>query len=333
MVTNHPGARLFLCCQGRLPTKQTAEAKSTPGFPGRGFLCAIVADPPTVARAGRIPSLRILPTPPRHDSSARLRPTRRPAASPSCGRACRFRPRVPGPDRRRGTGGATVNCSTTRCTTPAATPRTGSGGVRSRGTQDPRPSPPVRRHAARLRQDPRLSRTESRSCRPLLLEYARAGLLLAVRNSSTARVHRRAANRPRCPRRLENGRLRPGRQPRASNPTGRVIWLTWRTGVGNGPGRPPQPVGRTGKTAAERRAGATPVGRRIQNRDRRKMSRRIPTPGNDHDRSPPTLYRPVLRRPTPLRAPAVVLDCQPDSRCRSKFPTGLPSPGPRSPGN
>src|SRR3954465_14947155 len=41
------------------------------------------------------------------------------------GRARRFRPRVPGPDRRRGTGGTAVNCPTTRCPTTVAAPRTG----------------------------------------------------------------------------------------------------------------------------------------------------------------------------------------------------------------
>ena len=44
-----------------IASKLPAEAKSTPGSPGRGFLCAILADPQTNARAGRNPSLKILP--------------------------------------------------------------------------------------------------------------------------------------------------------------------------------------------------------------------------------------------------------------------------------
>jgi hypothetical protein len=58
------------------PTKLPAEAKSTPGSPGRGFLCAILADPQTNARAGRNPSLKIPPTIPH--AAARSRPTTAP---------------------------------------------------------------------------------------------------------------------------------------------------------------------------------------------------------------------------------------------------------------
>ena len=60
------------------------------------------------------------------------------------GRARRFRPRVPGPDRRRGTGGAAVNCPTTRCSTPAAAPRIGRGESAPGGPNTRRvsPSPP-----------------------------------------------------------------------------------------------------------------------------------------------------------------------------------------------
>ena len=75
--------------------KLPAEAKSTSGSPGRGFLCVILADPQTNARAGRNPSLKILPQTrstwsvgalPCPDASARSRPTTVPDASPSCGR-------------------------------------------------------------------------------------------------------------------------------------------------------------------------------------------------------------------------------------------------------
>src|SRR5512135_2736792 len=60
---------------------------------------------------------------PRPARAARPRPTVRPAA----GGPRRHRADVPGPDRRRGTGGSAMNRPTTRCTTPAADPRTGRG--------------------------------------------------------------------------------------------------------------------------------------------------------------------------------------------------------------
>src|SRR5258707_94315 len=57
--------------------------------------------------------------------AGRPRPTPRRVAGGSerCGAG------VPGPDRRRRRGGATVNRPTTRCTPPAAAPRTGPWGV------------------------------------------------------------------------------------------------------------------------------------------------------------------------------------------------------------
>ena len=103
-----PGARIYICVAKaeRLPS-YPAEAKSTPGSPGRGFLCAILADPQTNARAGRNPSLKILP---RQLSRPTLRPARARRPRPPPRRAAhgprRRRPDVPGPVTRRGTGGA-----------------------------------------------------------------------------------------------------------------------------------------------------------------------------------------------------------------------------------
>ena len=54
------------------------------------------------------------------------------------------RPRVPSPAPYRGTGGAAVNCPTTRCSTPAAAPRIGQGESPPGGPNTRRvsPSPP-----------------------------------------------------------------------------------------------------------------------------------------------------------------------------------------------
>ena len=57
-------------------------------------------------------------------------------------RAREFRPRVPGQDRRRGTGGTAVNCPTTRYSTPAAAPRTGRGKSAPGGPNTIRSAPP-----------------------------------------------------------------------------------------------------------------------------------------------------------------------------------------------
>src|SRR5256885_1257406 len=57
--------------------------------------------------------------------AGRPRPTpRRAAGGPERGRAS-----IPGPDRRRGKGGATVNRPTTRLTPPASAPRAGTWGA------------------------------------------------------------------------------------------------------------------------------------------------------------------------------------------------------------
>ena len=233
-LQHDPGARLYPCCQGRTPTKLPAEAKSTPGSPGRGFLCAILADPQTNARAGRNPSLKILPDSSPH-ASARSRPTTAPAASPSCGRPSPTPPRRSRPGsmplvsitnyRRRGTGGATVNSPTFRYPMPAADPRTGRGEGAPPETRYQHRWP-LRRPPARHRRRPQAHPDRPAGARgPVLLRPGRCQLL----------ARRRCARRP--------GPSPPGHRPTGlaagsrtsatsagsssrANPTGRLIHLT-----------------------------------------------------------------------------------------------------------
>ena len=163
------------------------------------------------------------------------------------GRARRFRPRVPGPDRRRGTGGAAVNCPTTRCSTPAATPRTGPGfecaPTPRPGSQDP--VPPVRRPAARAAQGPPAQGEpdRDRARRSLTRIRPGQGLLLAVQPPTGRGPRLLPANRPQCPGSPPGGRLGPGRaRGQQSDRPGYLADLA------SGAGNPPhslKPVGPT----------------------------------------------------------------------------------------
>ena len=99
----------------------------------------------------------------------------------------------------------------------------------------------------------------------------------------------------------------------ASNPTGRVIWLTWRVGRVI----PPTPSKRWDlplKTAGE--PPLKPVGpeSRIVVVEEREESPKFACE-RSRPETPPTLIPDpkYSAAPTPLRAPPVVLDCQPDS--------------------
>src|SRR5271166_2852391 len=147
------------------------------------------------------------------------------------GRARRFRPRVPGPDRRRGTGGAAVNFPTSGYPTPAATLRTGLG-FSALPRQDPGAKTQFLPFAAlphELRKDPRLKGNRTAIVlAAALLEYARA------RDSCWPSNRRLAEDLGCCHQTIRNAlaalqtagwvRVEHG----ASNPTGRIIWLTWR---------------------------------------------------------------------------------------------------------
>ena len=255
------------------------------------------------------------------------------------GRARRFRPRVPGPDRRRGTGGAAVNCPTTRCSTPAAAPRTGPGfecaPAPRPGSQDP--VPPVRRPAARAAQGPPAQGEpdRDRARRSLTRIRPGQGLLLAVQPPTGRGPRLLPANRPQCPGSPPGGRLGPGRaRGQQSDRPGYLADLA------SGAGNPPhslKPVGPTPQNGwgAPPQTGWT----RIQNRGRRR-ERRIPkirvrtiTTGDpsDPDTGPRVLRRPD---PTPGTPGCARLPARQFARRSPHFPTwGCRASGPRSPGN
>ena len=117
------------------------------------------------------------------------------------GRARRFRPRVPGPDRCRGTGGAAVNCLTTRCSTPAATPRTGPGLVVPAKTRELCPSPFPSAALPLSAQGPPAQgdSDRDRARRSLTRIRPGQGLLLAVQPPAGRGPRLLPTNRPHCP--------------------------------------------------------------------------------------------------------------------------------------
>src|SRR5512135_2058674 len=147
------------------------------------------------------------------------------------GRARRFRPRVPGPDRRRGTGGAAVNCPTTRCSTPAAAPRIGRGES-ALPRQDPgtkTQSLPFAALPHELRKDPRLKGNRTAIVlAAALLEYARSKPSCYPSNA------RLAEDLGVCQQTIRNalaalvaaGWVKVVLGP--DQPNGRTIWLCWR---------------------------------------------------------------------------------------------------------
>ena len=241
MFPARPGARIYICvCQGRMATNLPAEAKSTPGSPGRGFLCAILADPQTNARAGRNPSLKILPTLPH--ASARSRPQTAPDASPSCG--------WPSPTRRRRSrsGFAPGNGGSGRELPHLQAPDTGRGpadrteGECARGTQY-HTGVPFAALPHDIAADPRLSPTDLRVLAALFY-FARADASCWPSDAAiAARVHRHPGTVRRALRRLESfGYLR--REFTRENPTGRLIHLTCKEPNWPRPVPAPPPVRR-----------------------------------------------------------------------------------------
>src|SRR5512135_2057533 len=182
----------------------------------------------------------------RRSPDTTLRPARARRPRPTARRAAdgprRRRPDVPGPDRRRGTGGATVNCPTTRCTTPVAAPRTGRG-------------------ESALPNDPGL---DAILADPNLSSTAKALVTVMVRNwawykdhcwpsdaTLAKKVGKSIGHVQRCLRELERaGRIE--RERTDAVPNGRWIWLLWRcTGPRAGARRDPAPA-RTTPTAPAR---------------------------------------------------------------------------------
>ena len=171
-----------------------------------------------------------------------------------------------------------------------------------------------------LRKDPRLKGNRTAIVlAAALLEYARA------RDSCWPSNRRLAEDLGCCQQTVRNAlaalqaagwvRVEHG----ASNPTGRVIWLTWRAGRVI----PPTPSNRLDlplKTAGE--PPLKPVGpeSRIVVVEAREESPKFACERSRPETTTPQSPNPEYSAaPTPLRAPPVVLDCQPDS------PRGVPS--------
>src|SRR5271166_3678076 len=238
-------------------------------------------------------------------------PPRRPE-----GRARRFRPRVPGPDRRRGTGGAAVNCPTTRCSTPAAAPRIGRG-FSALPRQDPgakTQSLPFAALPHELRKDPRLKGNRTAIVlAAALLEYARA------RDSCWPSNRRLAEDLGCCQQTVRNAlaalqaagwvRVEHG----ASNPTGRVIWLTWRAGRVI----PPTPSNRLDlplKTAGEPPLKTVGPESRIVVVEKREESPKFACERSRPETPPTLIPDPECSAAlTLLRTQPGVSDCRPDS--------------------
>ena len=138
-----------------------------------------------------------------------------------------------------------MNCPTTRCSTPAAAPRTGPGAS-APPRQDPAAKTQSLPFAAlphELRKDPRLKGNRTAIVlAAALLEYARAS------DSCWPSNRRLAEDLGCCPQTIRNAlaalqaagwvRVEHG----AGNPTGRVIWLTWRAEQATPPNRLDPPL-------------------------------------------------------------------------------------------
>src|SRR5512135_1711942 len=149
--------------------------------------------------------------------------------------SCRRRSNVPGPDSRRRTGGATVNCPTTRCSTPDAATRTGRGAsVLPRPDRGTKPHPlPFAALPHDLRKDPRLKGNRTAIVlAAALLEYAPG-----VKPSCYPTNARLAEDLGCCEQTVRTAlaalqsagwiRIALG----ANQPNGRRIWLTWRCDI------------------------------------------------------------------------------------------------------
>ena len=205
-----------------------------------------------------------------------------------------------------------MNFPTTRCSTPAAAPRTGRGESAPRGTQY-KTSIPFAAIPHDIAADPRLSPTDLRVLAALFY-FARADASCwPCDNSIAARVHRHPGTVRRSLRRLEDlGYIR--REPSRENPTGRLIHLTCREPDWERPRQAPVPGATAHGGIEHRRAGGSSTGARRRRRDRRKIeNRRICTPGTITTEIRP--HRPWISPPRPRR-----------SRSRPRFPPRPPLP-------
>ena len=326
-LQHDPGARLIHDAKAWTPYQAPAEAKSTPGSPGRGFLCAILADPQTNARAGRNPSLKILPQTrstwsvvalPCPDAASRSRPTTAPDASPSCARPSPAPPRRSKPDYTPGNGGSDRELLHNLFHHAGRGPADRTGGVCARGTQY-HTGVPFAALPHDIAADPRLSPTDLRVLAALLY-YARQDPSCYPSDASlAARVHRHPGTVRRCLKRLEDlGYIRREFvQATPANPTGRLIHLTcaepdW-----------PRPVSDT----PERRCTPTPERRRTPTPERR----RSPTPCAD-ERTPRALAHTNREEPEGEERDVTIFPPIREQEQPLSYRTGLPvrTPGPEA---
>src|SRR5512135_630047 len=198
-------------------------------------------------------------------------PSRRAAGGPR-----RHRADVPGPDRRRGTGGAAMNRPTTRCTTPAADPRTGRGAFVL--PRDP--------GLDRLLADPDLGSTAKTIAIALVKHWAWFKDSCWPSDRTIAgKVGKSQGHVERCLRQLEDaGWIE--RERTDEVPTGRRIWLAWR--------RPTAGAGAQGSPAPAREGPSAPA------RDERIV---VVKEGREREEiAPPERQRP---EPIPPAPPAV----------------------------
>ena len=120
-----------------------------------------------------------------------------------------------------------MNCSTTRCTTPAADPRTGRGESAPRGAQY-HTGVPFAALPHDIAADPRLTPTDLRVLATLLFYARQRTICYPSDDAIAARVHRHPGTVRRSLKRLEDiGYLqREFLPPSPANPTGRLIHMT-----------------------------------------------------------------------------------------------------------
>ena len=164
-----------------------------------------------------------------------------------------------------------MNCPTTRCTMPAADPRTGRGESAPRGTQY-HTGVPFAALPHDIAADPRLSPTDLRVLAALFY-FARADASCWPGDEAlAARVHRHPGTVRRALRRLEDlGYIR--REFTRANPTGRLIHLTCKEPDWPRPVPAPTPERRRSGRSRRRRTGGSSAGARRRRRDRKEKAK------------------------------------------------------------
>ena len=236
-----------------------------------------------------------------------------------------------------------MNCSTTRCTTPAADPRAGRGESAPRRTQY-HTGVPFAALPHDIAADPRLSPTDLRVLAALLY-YARQDPSCYPSDASiAARVHRHPGTVRRCLKRLEDlGYIhREFVQATPANPTGRLIHLTCTEPDWPRPEMVPTPERRCTPTP-ERQCTPTPERRCTPTPERR----RTPTPCADErtprapahtNRENPegeernvTIFPPIREHEQPLSCRTDLPVRTPGPRAAIPCPQQPPTDGPMTP--